>query len=165
MSAVWSARRKLNPHTSTKNKKKYEQKHDPRLHHYMIEDWVYLCATVENCSCLPLEASVRVYLYHSTEHFRPQSPHRKELKAWHHWWHNQAPEWNCIPRGSGAFRHRWNYTTRSHCRPMHTQKGAYFIPADTQILADTHCGVWVNCRVLSCFWFYHHAFFSHTITS
>lgn len=29
---------------------------------------------------LPLVVSVYVYLYHSTEHFRPQRPHRKELE-------------------------------------------------------------------------------------
>lgn len=33
-----------------------------------------------NCGSLPLVVSVYLYLYHSTEHFRPRRPHRRELK-------------------------------------------------------------------------------------
>lgn len=57
--------------------------------------------------CLPLVVSVYVYLYHSTEHFRWQHPHRKELNPDHHWWHNQAAKWNCSPCGKGAFQQDW----------------------------------------------------------
>lgn len=52
---------------------------------------VYLCVCAcmrvcgrksdrERCCCLPLEVSVHIYLYHSTECFRPQHPHRRDLK-------------------------------------------------------------------------------------
>lgn len=38
----------------------------------------FICVWRNRC-CLPLVVSVYVYFYHSTEHFRPQRPHRKEL--------------------------------------------------------------------------------------
>ncbi len=113
-----------------------------------------------NCCCLPLVVSVYVYLYHSTEHFRPQRPHRKELKPGIADDIIKLLNEIAVPVEEG-----WDYTTRSHCGPTHTQEDAYCILTDPHAHTHKHtgrkayCGVWGNCRVPSCFLLQNRIFF------
>lgn len=92
----------------------------------------------KSCGCLPLVVSVHVYLYHTTEHFRPQRPHRRELKAGHRWWHNQAAEWNCSPHGRGAFQRDGIIQQDCTVDQCTRRRGTYCIITDPYTHGHTH---------------------------
>lgn len=104
-SMVCAARLKLNsthrPPQKMKDKQKNnksfwwnKQKHHTTPHIVCVRVW-------RNCYRLPLTESIYITVQSTLDH---NAHTQEEIKSQHHWWHNQAAEWNYSPCGRGAFQ-------------------------------------------------------------
>lgn len=107
-----------------------------------------LCASVKKL--LPF-ASDRVYLYHSTEHFRPQCPHRKKLNPSITDDIIKLLNEITVPVEEGLFSRMGLYNKIILWANAHAGGRLLYPNRPTHPGIKAHCGVWSHCRVPSHF--------------
>lgn len=119
-----------------------------------------LCASVKKL--LPF-ASDRVYLYHSTEHFRPQCPHRKKLNPSITDDIIKLLNEITVPVEEGLFSRMGLYNKIILWANAHAGGRLLYPNRPTHPGIKAHCGVWSHCRVPSHFLLKNPIFFFLTL--